>query len=60
MKPVPVMVITVPPLIEPALGVIEVTLGAGSGEGGRVVVELVPPQLDNNRVASSNRSAREK
>jgi hypothetical protein len=47
-------------LIEPALGVIEVTLGAGSGEGGRVVVELVPPQLDNNRVASSNRSAREK
>ena len=57
MKPVPVMVTAVPPLVVPELGVIEVTVGAGLGGGGELGVlgAVVPPPQPGNRSARSNR-----
>jgi hypothetical protein len=56
MKPVPVMVTAVPPLVVPELGVIEVTVGAelDGGELG-VLGVVVPPPQPGNRSARSNR-----
>ena len=54
-KPVPVMVIAVPPLVVPVVGVIEVTVGAGLGGGFDVLGVVVPPPQPGNRSARSNR-----
>lgn len=54
-KPVPVTVTAVPPLIFPVLGVIEVTVGAGLGEGLGELGLIVPPPQPGNRKATSNK-----
>jgi hypothetical protein len=54
-KPVPVTVTAVPPLMFPELGVIEVTVGAGS-EGGLVESDLtVPPPQPGSMNATISR-----
>jgi len=50
-NPVPVIVMSVPPLVVPELGAIEVTVGAGFGEGAGVL----PPPQPGNKSARSNR-----
>jgi hypothetical protein len=54
-KPVPVTVTAVPPLMVPELGVIEVTVGAGLGEGLEELGLIVPPPQLGKRNAKSNR-----
>jgi hypothetical protein len=55
-KPVPVTVTAVPPLMFPELGVIEVTVGAGLGEGLEELDLTVPPPQPGNRNATSNKA----
>ena len=54
-KPVPAIVIVVPPLMVPELGAIEVTVGAGLDEGLGVLGLIVPPPQPGNRSVRSNR-----
>ena len=51
-KPVPVIVIRVPPLVVPVLGVTEVMLGAGV-DGGFGVAAIPPPQPGRNSTSSN-------
>lgn len=57
-NPVPVMVIAVPPLFVPVLGVIEATVGAGFVGVVGLVVEVRPPPQLGNTDTSNNREAR--
>jgi hypothetical protein len=51
-KPVPVIVIRVPPLVVPVLGVTEEMLGAGV-DGGFGVAAIPPPQPGRNSTSSN-------
>jgi hypothetical protein len=57
-KPVPVTVTAVPPLMFPELGVLEVTVGAGSEEGFVESGLTVPPPQPVSRNATSSREQR--
>jgi hypothetical protein len=54
-KPVPVTVTAVPPLIVPELGVIEVMVGAGLGEGLGELGLIVPPPQPDKKNATNNK-----
>jgi hypothetical protein len=55
MKPVPVMVTAVPPLVVPVVGEIAVTVGAGLAGASGVLAMVVPPPQPGKKSASSNR-----